>query len=99
MSGGWVGSTRAARLPQDWPQRTAYVWARDGDTCWICNQNGADTIDHKNYGDDHSVENLAPVHDRTPPHCHRYKSSREGNAVRWRYKQARPQEKHPGLLE
>jgi len=99
MPGGWKGSTRSARLPGDWPQRTAYIWARDGDTCWICKQPGADQIDHKEPGDNHHPSNLAPIHQDVPPYCHRHKTSREGNAARWRYKQTRPPEPHPGLVQ
>lgn len=97
MPGGWVGSTRAQRLPEDWPQRKAAVWARDGDTCWWCKAPGADAIDHKQRGDDHSLENLAPIHHNVPPYCHRPKSSAEGNAARWKFRQSRDPEPHPGL--
>jgi 5-methylcytosine-specific restriction enzyme A len=98
MPGQWVGSDRVHRLPPDWQARCAYVWARDGDTCWICHEHGADEIDHKVHGDDHNVENLAPIHQRNYPHCHRYKSSAEGNAARWRFKRNREPEPHPGYL-
>lgn len=97
MPGQWQGSTRSARLPDDWDERCAFVWQRDGDICWLCNEHGADTIDHKHHGDDHQVTNLAPVHDRAYPHCHRYKSSREGNTARWHYRNARPKQRHPAF--
>lgn len=101
MPGNWEGSTRAARLPRDWDQRCAIVWERDGDTCWLCGQPGADTIDHKVPGDNHDPANLGPVHDRTEPHCHRYKSSREGNTARaaLRAQLTNPPELHPGLIQ
>lgn len=97
MPGHWAGSTRAARLPTDWDQRKRQVWARDGTRCWLCGADGADTIDHKVPGDNHDLDNLGPVHDRTWPHCHRYKSSAEGNAARSRPTNRRPPEPHPGI--
>lgn len=54
-------------------------------------------MDHINPGDDHSDGNLAAVHDAVAPHCHRKKSSAEGNAARHRYSTRRPAERHPGL--
>lgn len=96
MPGGWAGSTRKARLPDDWPRRVADIRARDKGICYLCGQPGADTVDHVRRGDDHSLANLAQVHDRNPPHCHRYKTSAEGNAARER--ERRPAETHPGVL-
>lgn len=97
MPGHWQGSTRSARLPSDWPARKRAVRERDRGICWICGQPGADYVDHKNPGDDHSLENLAEVHDKAWPHCHRYKSSAEGNRARVRLSNKRPPETHPGL--
>lgn len=100
MPGHWVGSDRSARLPSNWDEICAEVWERDGDTCHLCGQAGADTIDHKQPGDNHHPSNLGPVHDRNPPHCHRRKSSAEGNAARaaLRAQLRTPTEPHPGLL-
>lgn len=80
----WVGSTRKQRLPRDWETRRQIVFRRDNWTCHICGSNNppADTIDHVIQGDDHSLENLKPVHDNQPPHCHRKKSAKEGNRAR-----------------
>lgn len=75
----WQGSTRKQRLPKDWPTRRLIVLRRDKGICHLCGQPGADTVDHIQPGDNHELTNLAPVHDRVPPHCHRYKSSAEGN--------------------
>jgi 5-methylcytosine-specific restriction protein A len=77
----FLGSTRSKRLPPDWATRRQIVFKRDGGICYLCGNVGADTIDHIVAGDDHSLTNLAPVHDRTPPHCHRAKTSQEGNAA------------------
>lgn len=54
------------------------VLRRDKGICYLCGGEGADTVDHIVPGDDHSLGNLAAVHDRIAPHCHRIKSSREG---------------------
>lgn len=78
----WYGSTRTSRLPKDWATRRLIVMRRDQGICHICRQPGADTIDHITQGDDHTLENLAPIHDRVAPHCHRYKSSKEGNEAK-----------------
>lgn len=77
----WAGSTRKKRLPPDWQTRRLIVLKRDRGICYLCGADRADTVDHIKPGDDHSLENLAAVHDRTPPHCHRAKSSAEGNAA------------------
>lgn len=98
MSGQWVDSTRRYELPDDWPQRRAYVLSRDNHRCrWnedstTCSERATD-VDHIKPGNDHRYENLqALCHDH-----HAIKSSREGNAAprvtRWR-----SVERHPGLL-
>jgi len=96
VAGGWLGSTRRARLPGDWPARCAAVYARDGRVCHACGLDGADQVDHVERGDDHSLTNLAPIHDDP---CHRAKTAREGAAAAAaRRAQGRyPEEPHPGL--
>lgn len=97
MSGGWVGSTRSSRLPHNWASDIVpRILTRDHRICWLCGGPGADAVDHKQRGDDHSDANLAAAHDKTWPHCHRKKSSAEGNAARPR--ERREPEPHPGLL-
>lgn len=101
MSGKWEGGAeRLLRFPPNWRQIKAEVWRTKGSRCHLCGQGGADTIDHIDDPHDHTLANLAPVHDRNPPHCHRYKSSAQGNAKRaaMRKSEARPAEAHPGLL-
>jgi 5-methylcytosine-specific restriction protein A len=78
----WQGSTRKERLPSDWSTRRLIVLKRDKGICHLCGNAGADTIDHLIQGDDHSLTNLAPVHDRLAPHCHRTKSSNEGHQAK-----------------
>lgn len=99
-SGRWAGSTRRARLPNDWPKRRAAVLKRDNGVCHVCRGPGADAVDHIIPGDDHSLENLAPIHDRVWPHCHRRKSAAEGSraAQAKRIPRRRPEEPHPGLI-
>lgn len=98
-SGGWVGSTRKEQLPADWPSLRKEVFARDGKICHICGGDGADRVDHIVPGNNHAPENLAPVHDFAPPHCHRKKSSKEGHAAMARIRALgkMPIEQHPGF--
>lgn len=79
----WEGSTRKKRLPPDWETRRRIILNRSN-VCYLCGEAGADTVDHVNQSleDDHSLENLAPVHDRVYPHCHRYKTSMEANQAK-----------------
>lgn len=101
----WEGSTRRARLPRDWHARRARIMRIHGRVCHICGGPDADTVDHVRRGDDHSDDNLRPVHDRVPPHCHRRKSSSEGGAAAGAAARARaasrfrPKEAHPGLVQ
>ena len=97
--GGWTDSTRRDRLPVDWPALRKFVFARDGKICHLCGQDGADRVDHIKAGDNHDPSNLAPVHDRAAPHCHRFKSSAEGHQAQRRIRAMgkMPKEAHPGL--
>lgn len=100
MPGQWAGSTRRKRLPANWATEIVpRILARDGGVCYLCGQLGADTVDHRQRGDDHRDQNLGAVHDLNPPHCHRRKSSQEGNAARAAHRgvQKHPGERHPGL--
>lgn len=101
MPGNWEGSTRRKRLPAGWASVIVpRILARDHGRCYLCGQLGADTVDHIRPGDDHRDSNLAAVHDHAPPHCHRLKSSREGNAARAARQGAgrHPVERHPGAV-
>lgn len=99
MPGGWVGSTRRSRLPPGWASTIVpRIMARDRGICHLCGQPGADTIDHKQPGDDHRDANLGAVHDHNPPHCHRAKTTREGMIARWQYREKRDNEPHPGSI-
>ena len=94
-TGRWADSTRSARLPKDWHKRKAAVRRRDGDVCWWCGRSGANEIDHKIRGDDHSLENLGPIHSSP---CHKQKTAQEATAARLRFRMSRAPEKHPGML-
>lgn len=95
MSGGWAGSTRRDRLPDDWPDRRLAVLERDG---WRCQIRGprcvgqATDADHIETGDNHHLANLQAA---CGP-CHASKSGQEGAAARPRL--ARPPEPHPGIV-
>lgn len=94
----WEGSDRNARLPADWASRIVpHVMRTHDRRCHVCGGTGADAVDHIRPGDDHSLANLAPIHQDTPPYCHRSKSSREGVEARAARRQARlrPAEPHP----
>ena len=97
MPGRWKGSTRNARLPTNWPTICADVLDRDNHWCRIqgprCTGRATE-VDHVVPGDNHHPSNLQSA---CRP-CHASKSSTEGNAARWGYRQARAPEKHPGLL-
>ncbi len=87
---------RSAPLPPNWKRLRARVLRRDAGICHVCKNPGADAVDHvvpafKGGTDDES--NLAPIHDRVPPHCHRTKTAHEANPAR-----RRPASDHPGVL-
>lgn len=97
----WATSTRAARLPADWPARREAVRRRAGGRCEAavhapgCTGVGAE-CDHKRRGDDHSLENLQWL----SVACHKAKTMEEvaeANRARAAMR-LRPAERHPGLL-
>ncbi len=107
MAGGWAGSTRRERLPDDWPQRVTAVMQRDEYRCThLRSDNGrrcgarATDVDHLQRGDDHRLANLAA---KCAFH-HRRKTAGEGNAARTltqaerRAREAGAREQHPGVL-
>ena len=87
---------RSAPLPANWKRLRARVLRRDAGICHVCKTPGADAVDHvvaafRGGTDDES--NLAPIHDRVSPHCHRIKTAHEANPPR-----RRPATVHPGML-
>lgn len=95
----WQGSTRRQRLPPRWPEIRRAVLERDGWRCTHVDPAGgrctapATDVDHINPGDNHAPANLRSL-------CrahHAAKSSAEGNAARWRVRERREPERHPGL--
>jgi 5-methylcytosine-specific restriction protein A len=73
----WAGSTRGAD-DTEWKKLRLTILDRDRRRCWMCRGPGADTVDHlkpKAYGGTDSPDNLAAIHDRTFPHCHRRKTA------------------------
>lgn len=66
--------------PANWDRDRAYVLQRDHGICHVCHAPGADTVDHvipqSQGGRDHP-DNYAPIHDSTPPHCHRAKTNHD----------------------
>jgi len=96
----WETSTRAKRLPKNWPQLKAATKKRARGKCEAathvpeCTGIGAE-CDHRDRGDDHSLANLQWL--STP--CHKAKSSQENAEANRRRAgmRLRPQERHPGL--
>lgn len=82
----WQGSYRRQRLPKDWNTRRDIVLRRDNYICYVCGGLNADTVDHIKAGDDHSTTNLAAIHDKVFPHCHRYKTAAEGHDAKRGYR-------------
>ncbi len=94
---GWNDTDRKARLPGDWGRRVRAVMRRDQGRCHVCGEPGADAVDHILRGDDHALDNLAPIHQDVPPYCHRAKTAAEALAVRHRMRadKTRSPEQHP----
>ncbi len=101
----WNGSSRRHRLPANWSElRDEGERRNPRHICHICGLPGGSDFDHKN-GDwsDNRQENLDWAHSRadvlagrSQRNCHGQKSSREGNAARYAFRD--PPMKHPGLL-
>jgi 5-methylcytosine-specific restriction endonuclease McrA len=75
----WQVTNRWQR-PPGWDKLRESILERDNWVCYICGNPGADTVDHVTSlarGGTNAHSNLAAVHDRTPPHCHRAKTNRE----------------------
>jgi 5-methylcytosine-specific restriction endonuclease McrA len=57
------------------------VFATYGDECWLCGQEGADTIDHLvmiSQGGSNTIDNLRPAHGRKTSFCVGNYSRRRG---------------------
>lgn len=96
----WDRSTASSRRVSSpgWKRLRLEILKRDGYICWLCGGTGADQVDHlrpASLGGTDDPSNLRAAH----RDCHLRKSSSEGNAARWRYRTARPAERHPGLLD
>lgn len=106
MSGGWAGSDRRARLPDDWNWRREQVKQRAGGRCeekipgrnggrFRCSATGTD-CDHIVRGDNHDLSNLRWVCARH----HSAKTAAEGNQAKAAIKATgtRTPERHPSSL-
>ncbi|MEV0357118.1 HNH endonuclease [Nocardia sp. NPDC050697] len=68
------------KAPRGWAALRERVLERDNWTCHLCGRPGADTVDHRtpvHKGGSHLESNLAAVHDRVAPHCHRTKTNQD----------------------
>ena len=99
MTNNWHTSTRASRLPKDWPKRRKAVLEAQP-TCMICGVRPSTVADH-----------IVPMTDRHEPEdlqgacdpCHRLKTAKEAAAFRAaaaakQPKRKRPPEAHPGII-
>lgn len=91
----WAAATPGRPTGWAWTNTRRRILQRDGGICHVCQQPGADEVDHLvNLADGgtNDDDNLGAIH-RDP--CHRAKTQRE--AQRRRTPQRRPPEPHPGL--
>lgn len=85
-------------LPPDWPTTRQRILTRDHGICHICQQPGADQVDHRIprwQGGPDTDNNLAAIHDDP---CHKRKTAAEGHRARYGPSKRRPSEQHPGAL-
>lgn len=91
----WDSSTRAQRLPSDWPRIRRAILARDP-VCRSCGVEPSTEVDHIRRGDDHRPTNLQGLCHA----CHVAKTAveaREGLVRYWEIRRrTRPPEVHPG---
>jgi 5-methylcytosine-specific restriction protein A len=81
--------------PPGWRTVRREVLDRDRCVCWICGGRAADTVDHltpKSAGGSDDPANLAAIHDRTWPHCHRKKTILDRTAMAQQWSPARYRE-------
>jgi 5-methylcytosine-specific restriction endonuclease McrA len=68
------------------------VFSHYGDICWLCGQEGADTIDHVimvSQGGSNTIENLRPAHGRKSAYCVGNYSRRRGR-IKLKKKKVKP---------
>jgi 5-methylcytosine-specific restriction enzyme A len=90
-------SPRNATRPPDWKRRRAAAIQRDGGQCYVCGGLGADEADHVtpiSQGGTHDLSNLRAIHHN----CAAKKNAKEASTARWKYREKREPERHPGLL-
>lgn len=66
--------------PKNWNSLKNFVIARDRGVCYVCGKGGADSVDHilpKSQGGTDLTSNLAAIHEKVEPYCHREKTQRE----------------------
>jgi 5-methylcytosine-specific restriction protein A len=79
----WAGSTRRERRPANWPDLKRQALVRNPRRlCHLCGEPDGDALDHLDRTAGDGIENLDWAHEQNPPHCHRYKSAREGVEAR-----------------
>lgn len=79
--------------PKNWERLRQIVMLRDKTICHICGEPGSDQIDHitpLSMGGSNLPYNLAPIHSRVAPHCHRKKTAEQANELKKLRKQQMP---------
>lgn len=82
IQGGWV---KTAPLPKGWGRVRENILRKHKGICYICGQPGADEVDHiipRHLGGSDLPHNLAPIHQKLPPHCHRKKTQEEAQEAK-----------------
>lgn len=81
---GREGGFKAWAPPKGWGRLREQVMNRDKGVCYVCKKPGADEVDHIvaiALGGTNLPSNLAPIHQRVAPHCHRKKTQGDARAA------------------
>jgi len=77
--------TTDRKMPKDWNRTVEFILKRDKGICYICGQEGADSVDHVipfAEGGSDMPFNLKAIHDKVSPYCHKGKTAQDANRVK-----------------
>lgn len=80
-----AGGQKTLPLPKGWGRLRENILRKHKGICYICGEAGADEVDHiipRHLGGSDLPHNLAPIHQKLPPHCHRQKTQEEAQEAR-----------------